>query len=187
MQDLPKSFREQYTRRDIAARVDSLGLEISEWADTVWQQSHTDLLTIPVLRGGIFFFADLVRRINRSVEISPAQTWAYDPNANNVMLDAVRVLVDEVPARGRAVLLVDDICDSGKTLRALSDTLLGAGALEVRSAVLIQRALENQAFDPHWVGFEYNGDEWFVGYGMEDCGRFRNLPDIYTIVQHDQG
>jgi len=186
MESLPRNFHLQYSKEAIGAQVERLGEDIGQWADKIWQDTGKDILAIPVLRGGIFFFADLVRQIKTSVAISPAQSWAYTPEENGVMLEKVGVKIDQEHARGRSILLVDDICDSGETLKALTASFLAAGAVEVRAAVLIRRKLEKQSFDPHWSGFEYAGPEWFVGYGMEDRERWRNLPAIYTISQTEQ-
>jgi hypoxanthine phosphoribosyltransferase len=180
---IPSNFKLQYSEQDIGSAVSRMGDEISNWAEVVWKESHTDLIAIPVLRGGIFFFADLVRKIRHSVEISPVQTWAYSSTENAVQRSEIRVSIDQVPSRGRSILLIDDICDSGRTLAALKEALLNAGAHDVRAAVLIRRVMEEQCFSPDWSGFEYRGHEWFVGYGMEDCGRWRNLPATYIIAQ----
>lgn len=180
---IPSHFSPKFSRSQIQAAVDRLGAEITEWALEVWRSSHSDVVAIPILRGGLFFFADLVRAIETSVYIAPAQTWGYVPAANAVQSDQVRVNIENVPAKGRSILLVDDICDSGKTLEALKAALLEKGATSVKSAVLIRRVLEKQHATPDWVGFEYHGDEWFVGYGMEDSDRWRNLPDVH-IIQH---
>jgi hypoxanthine phosphoribosyltransferase len=180
---LPANFKLQYKREDIDAAVQRMGKEITDWAEKVWDESHTDLVAIPVLRGGIFFFADVVRHIDSSVEIAPIRTWVYESTENNVQRSEPRVSLEGVHARGRSVLLVDDICDSGKTLKLLTKTFLDAGALEVKSAVLVKRITDEQTFDPNWIGFSYRGPEWMVGYGMEDCNRWRNLPSIYIIQQ----
>lgn len=180
---IPANFKLLYSEQQIAESVARMGADISVWADEVWRRSHTDIITIPVLRGGIFFFADLVRKINHSVEIAPVRTWAYTNTENGVQRPEVKVSLDDVPAQGRSVLLIDDICDSGRTLAVLKQALLDAGALEVRSAVLIKRVLDQKTFEPDWVGFSYTGHEWFVGYGMEDCERWRNLPSSYIIQQ----
>ena len=180
---IPRHFQPVYTEAEIAQAVARLGTEISAWADEVWKASHADLLAIPVLRGGIFFFADLVRKVSGSVEIAAAQTRAYEVGQNSVQAAEVQVSIGDVPAKGRSILLVDDICDSGRTLEVLSAALMKAGASEVRSAVLIKRILERKTFEPEYVGFKYDGPEWFVGYGMEDSHRYRNLPDIYIIRQ----
>lgn len=180
---LPANFKLQYTREDIDAAVRRLGQDITAWAHSVWEESHTDLVVIPVLRGGIFFFADLVRHIDASVEIAPVRTWVYDPRDNNSQHSEVRVSMEDVHVRGRSVLLVDDICDSGKTLKILTKAFSNAGALNVRSAVLVKRLMDKTTFDPDWTAFEYPGLEWMVGYGMDDCNRWRNLPSIYIIQQ----
>ena len=183
--NLPVQYQSLYGPNEIAATVDKMGQEISLWAAEAWRSGHTDILTIPVLSGGIFFFTDLVRRISYSVEIAPARAWAYEetPHQQRVTLE---VNIQHVPAKGRSVLLVDDICDSGRTLKVLSEMLLEAGALTVKSAVLVKRELGKQTFAPDWVGFHYQGPEWLVGYGMDNNDRWRNLPGIYVIRQSEQ-
>jgi hypoxanthine-guanine phosphoribosyltransferase len=76
---------------------------------------------------------------------------------------------------------MDDICDSGRTLAVLSEKLQLAGAAEVVSAVLIYRKALSVMHEPRWKGFVYDGPEWFVGYGMEDSGRWRNMTSVYRI------
>lgn len=180
---IPTNFKLLYSEDRIAEAVQRLGAGINEWASRVWTESHTDLIVIPVLRGGIFFFADLVRELACSIEIAPARTWAYDPDAGNAARGSVQVNIDGVPAKGRSVLVVDDICDSGRSLAELTQRLRGAGAREVKSAALIHREVAGSVFTPDWVGFQYRGSEWFVGYGMDDGDRWRNLPSIYIIQQ----
>lgn len=177
---VPANFKIQYDESAIAGAINHLGREIDGWAHEVQVASSTDLLTIPVLRGGIFFFADLVRRIKHSVEIAPVSAWSYE-TGENVQRDTVAVEDGKVAVEGRSVLLVDDVCDSGRTLAELTQRFIKLGAREVRSAVLIKRILPHETFNPDWIGFEYNGPEWFVGYGMDDCDRWRNLGSIYII------
>jgi len=98
-------------------------------------------------------------------------------------LASVQVDLAAVPARGRSVLVVDDICDSGRSLAVLSAALKEAGAREVRAAVLVTRKVESQAYSPEWSGFDYSGKEWIVGYGMDDSERWRNLPGVFIITQ----
>ncbi|RIL12387.1 MAG: hypothetical protein DCC75_00580 [Proteobacteria bacterium] len=183
---IPSNFQLVYQPQAIAGAVERMGRDIGVWADQVWRESHTDLLAIPILRGAIFFFADLVRAIPHSVEIAPARTWAYEDTENNKQRPQVQVNLEQVPAKGRSVLLVDDICDSGRTLHVLKQALLQAGARVVKSAVLVKRELPGENMDPDWIGFTYKGPEWLVGYGMDDCDRFRNLPGVYTILQAEK-
>jgi len=181
---LPSNYKILYTREDIQREVKKMGGEITKWCQKVWEESHTDVITIPVLRGGIFLFADLVREIECSVEICPARTWAYHVGENAAPRPDVAVSLESVPAKGRHVLIIDDICDSGRTLKTLSESLKKMGALEVRTAVLVQREIEDEIFTPDWVGMKYSGKEWFVGYGMEDAERWRNVPHLCIIQQN---
>jgi hypoxanthine phosphoribosyltransferase len=178
---IPAHFSVLFSEREIASRIRALGTEISSWCEGVWKDSHTDVLAVPVLRGGIFFFSDLVRQVNCSIEVAPIRTEAYESGANGKQKNEVAIWAERLAVKGRVVLLVDDVCDSGRTLEALEKALLERGAREVRTAVLIRRLLETPTFVPCWVGFQYEGPEWFVGYGMDDNERWRNLPGVYVI------
>ncbi len=179
--NLPKKYILQYSRQDIESAVSRIGAEITVWASSVEQNTGKEVLAIPVLRGGIFFFADLAREVKASLELEPGRTRAYQLNQNAVSLEQVKVILEKENLKDRSILLVDDICDSGRTLTVLKDYLLKQGALEVKAAVLIQRQLAVEKFTPDWVGFKFEGSEWFVGYGMEDKNSWSNLPEIYTI------
>lgn len=177
---VPKNFKLIYSQSQIAERVAVLGKEISAWADAIQKQYGEEILAVPVLGGGVFFFADLVRAVDYSLEMAPVKAWAYAANVEQ--LSEVKVDMRNVPAKGRSVLLIDDICDSGKTLATLKEIFEGAGAREVKSAALVRRILPKPTFKPEWVGFEYTGAEWFVGYGMDDQGKWRNLPSVHIIT-----
>lgn len=178
---IPANFKLQFSQDQILSRVKELGAEIDSWCKSVWTESRTDVVAIPVLRGGIFFFADLVRNMTSSIEIAPVRTSAYDSGTNAVKEITVEQFADPVQIKGRVVLVVDDVCDSGRTLEQLEKSLLERGAREVRTVVLVRRLLPRPTFVPCWVGVEYSGAEWFVGYGMDDSERYRNLPDVYII------
>ena len=178
---IKNNYKLQYSPEEIFAQVERLGKDISVWAKSITEKTGKDVIGVPVLRGGIFFFADLVRRVSESIEIGPIRSWAYVKDENNIQIQEVKINLFDLEVKGRAVLLIDDICDSGKTLKAITKALLEKGAIDVRSAVLIKREIGTKTFDPNYVGFYYEGPEWFVGYGMEDRNRCSNLPGIYTI------
>jgi hypoxanthine phosphoribosyltransferase len=180
-QTIPANFSLLYSAAEIAQRVNAMGEEISAWCSGVWHDSHTDVLVIPVLRGGIFFFSDLARQIKGSLEIVPVKTEGYRLAVNGKLNDRVLIDLKGLAVKGRVVLIVDDVSDSGRTLEALERAISELGAREVRTAVLVRRLLDTPSFVPCWVGFQYSGPEWFVGYGMDDCERWRNLKDVYVI------
>jgi hypoxanthine phosphoribosyltransferase len=178
---IPDRYKPLYSADEIEAQVERIGREVTNWAREVREQTGQDILGIPVLRGGIFFFSDLVRKVDCSIRIAPVKTWGYDSSANQLLSGGVKVNLVDIAARDRHVLLIDDICDTGRTLRAVGDTLMSAGACGVRSAVLIKRVLTDETFEPNYVGFRYNGPEWLVGYGMDDAEQWRNLSGIYVV------
>ena len=182
---IPSNYRLEFTEAQLTERVTHLGHEFGEWAKHVYDTTGKDLLCVPVLRGGIYFFADLMRRIECSIEMAPIRTRSYVDSVNAAERSSVEVNLDGLDVTDRSLLLVDDICDSGRTFRVLSELLAGHGATEVRSAALIKREHDACIFEPNWAAFRYHGPEWFVGYGMEDSNRYTNLPQIYTIHPKD--
>lgn len=183
MSHLPESYRLEYSEDTIRRVVRELGASISTWVQEVYSKTGRDVVAAPILRGGVFFFCDLVRAIDHSVEIAPIRSWGYVTGENAVQREEVSVSLEELSPAGRSILLIDDICDSGKSLDAISRRMLEEGAEEVRSAVLIRRDTKQNIFSPDWVGFNFPGEEWFVGYGMDDRERYRNLSSVYVILQ----
>jgi len=180
-QQLPAEFKLAYSASQVAKRVRLMGDEISPWVSAAEAVTGQQVLCICVLRGGVLFFTDLIRAIPSSVEMTFCRTWSYSSANNERSMDRVRVSVDDVVAQGRAILLIDDICDTGSTLQKLQRVFLDLGAQEVKTAVLIHRVVENSLFTPDYRGFDYQGDDWFVGYGMEDKNHYSNLSEIYIL------
>jgi hypoxanthine phosphoribosyltransferase len=180
---LPERYVLTWAADDIAKACYRLGRELAAWAQAPEEGgAGKALLTIPILRGGLFFYADLVRAIDCSVELVTASASSYDVSANAQRADGqFRASFENIDLHGRRVLLVDDICDSGRTLARLKSEFLGRGALEVRTAALIRRVVPDAPHVPDYVGFVYDGPEWFVGYGMDDKGEYRNLPAVYRM------
>lgn len=175
---LPPNYNLAYSEELIAKRVTQLGAQIGEWA----AGDSDQILAVCVLRGGAPFFQDLIRKVPVSIEPTYCRTWSYSSESNLQQNGSVRVAVESVLAEGRRILIVDDICDSGATLLKLQNVFSELGAREVRTAVLIHRRVERSVFDPTWSAFEYHGEEWFVGFGMEDKNQFANLPAVYSIL-----
>lgn len=180
-QKLPSNYQLAFNRELIAKRVSAVAASASQWA-IQHSNNGEQVLCICVLRGGALFFSDLIRQISTSVDIGFCRTWSYSIENSQVPDGAMRVSVEDIAAHGRRVLIIDDICDSGKTLKKLKNVFLELGALEVQTAVLIHRIVPTSVFTPSWTAFEYNGNEWFVGYGMADGDKYFNLPEVYSIL-----
>ena len=160
----------------IEKRLDSMA------ADVVRDFPEGKLLVIILLKGALVFAADLLRRVPHMLEIECLNVASYHGGTESSgKVDFLDRHFPEVT--GRRVLLLDDILDTGRTLRAVQDRLLAEGAAEVRTAVLLAkdktRAEEVQA---NYIGFDIE-DEFVVGYGLDFMGRYRNLPFI-GVLKH---
>lgn len=159
----------------VAARVEALAREISAF------YAGTDkLVVIGLLRGSFIFIADLVREIDLPVEVDFLEVSSYG-NATESSRE-VRVLKDlRGEIEGRDVLVVEDIVDTGHTLKAVV-ALLGTrrpARLEV-CALLDKPSRREVDVRAKWVGFEIP-DAFVVGYGIDFAQRNRNLPHIGAV------
>lgn len=138
------------------------------------------LVVIILLKGALVFAADLLRRVPRPLEIECLNVASYHGGLESS--GTVDFLDRHFPeVRGRHVLLLDDILDTGRTLHAVSQRLREEGAARVHTAVLLakdkDRAEEVQA---DYIGFGIE-DEFVVGYGLDYKGKYRNLPYVGVL------
>lgn len=163
-----------FGRQDIRRRVEALGRTIAR--DYVGREP----VLITVLRGGAMFLADLIRAIDLPLEPHFMALSRYGGAEES--LGRVQILLDvEVDIAGRDVLVVEDIVDTGLTLRYLLAVLRARepGSLEV--ATLLDKSVRRIIpLTPRYVGFDCP-DRFVVGYGLDFRERYRNLPDILQV------
>ena len=163
-----------YGREAIRRRVQELGRTIA--GDYVGREP----VMITVLRGGAMFLADLMRAVDRPLETHLIAISRYGGAEES--MGRVQILLDvDADLTGRDVLLVEDIVDTGLTLRYLL-SVLGArnpASLEV-VALLDKSARRIVPLAPRYVGFDCP-DRFVVGYGLDFAERYRNLPDILQV------
>lgn len=163
-----------FSQEQIARRVEELGEEISDSYGP-----GGELLVFGLLKGSFMFVADLVRCIRHPVQIDFIVTSSY--GSGMVSSGDVKLLYDpEVSLRGRHVILVDDIIDSGKTMDSLVPIIQarGPGSLEV--CTFLHKRRDGIVHEPRWVGFDAP-PEFVVGYGLDYSENFRHLPYIASI------
>lgn len=156
-------------RHAIARRVKQLGAEITR------DLQGTTPCLIPIMDGGMIFAADLMREITLPVLLSPLKASSYGSATSS---SGSVTLPWGLPAdvEGREILLIDDILDTGLTLKVLQARLLEAGASRVLTCVLLRKeSAAHLASD--YIGFDIP-DHFVVGYGLDLKGLCRNLPDI---------
>jgi len=159
-----------------------------EMAEAIAASNPKDLLVVAVLKGSFMFAADLIRAMHR-VGLAPQVEFVHlsSYRAGTTSSGQVEILRDvQSEVRGRDVLLVDDILESGRTLAFAKDLMAARGAANVWSAVLLEkpgkRAVNIQA---DYVGFECP-DYFVVGYGMDVAHSYRQLPFVGVIETEDQ-
>ena len=161
-----------YDAEQIQARVAELAAEIS-----AVYGSADRLLVVGILKGSFVFLADLVRRITTPLHIDFVVASSY--GAGQSSTGDVKLLYDvSAPLNGRAVLLVEDIVDSGTTLQILIPRLRARGPSSLEVCALLHK--RKIAFDPRWVGFDAP-NEFLVGYGLDLAEDFRHLPYIASL------
>ncbi len=163
-----------FGREDIRRRVEDLGRTIT--GDYVGREP----VLISVLKGGVPFLADLMRHVQLPVESHFMSTSRYDGAAES--MGRVRILLDvDVDLDGRDVLVVEDIVDTGLTLRYLISVLESRGPSSLELVTLLDKSVRRIApIMPRYVGFDCP-DRFVVGYGLDFHERYRNLPDIFQV------
>ena len=164
-------FIEVVPEEDLRRRVGQLGEEIADdYRDTV-------PIVIGVLKGSVPFLADLVRAMDSTVQIDFLSLTRFGEEGR------VSVAMDvSVPLRGRDVLIVEDIVDTGLTLTALRRMLGLRDPKSIRTVALLDKAPRRIVdVELEYRGFEV-GDEFLLGYGLDWAGLYRNLRSLWAVM-----
>lgn len=166
------------TEEEIKRKVRQLAQEINtNYADK-------DPLIIAVLDGSFIFCADLIKYLDFPVEVEFLKASSY--NGETVPLEKVMIEDFSISVKDRDIILLDDILDSGNTLKTIKERLEALGAKSVITMVLVDKP-SRRKYDQNadLVGFEI-GNKFIVGYGMDYANRGRNLPYIAVIDEEDK-
>ena len=160
------------TPDEVNARIHELGVEIAQCCGSM------PLTMIVVMNGGLFFGAKLAEAIKLDdfyIDSIAAGSYTDDVSSGVVKLRSTLKL----DPRGRDILLVDEVLDSGRTLKAIRDTLFSMGASSVKTAVLVEKKIDRPEGIEHadWVGF-FMDDRYLIGCGMDSGEKYRHYPGI---------
>lgn len=159
----------------ISARVESLAKDISEhFADA------ETLLVVGLLRGSFIFIADLVRQLDLPLEVDFLETSSYgDAMESSRQVRIVKDLRGQI--EDRDVLLVEDIIDTGHTMKQVLTLLKSRNPARLEVCALLDKASRREVeVTARWIGFEIP-DQFVVGYGIDYAQRNRNLPYIGKV------
>ena len=167
-----------FGREDVRRRVQELGRTIA--GDYVGREP----VLITVLKGGAMFLADLMRAVPLAVEPHFMAVSRYGGAEES--MGRVQILLDvDVDLTGRDVILVEDIVDTGLTLRYLLGVLRARGPASLEVCALLDKSARRIVpMTPRYVGFECP-DRFVLGYGLDFAERYRNLPDILQVDDID--
>ena len=157
-----------------------------ELAKEIAERDFTDLLVISVLKGSFIFAADLIRAMH-DVGVSPEVEFimisSYGAGKVSGEIKVLRDIDNDVA--GRDILLIDDILESGKTLKFTRELMLSRGAKSVSIAVLLDKRMRRTSdIDADFTGFDCP-DYFVVGYGMDAGHAFRELPYVGVVKGED--
>jgi hypoxanthine phosphoribosyltransferase len=159
----------------LSERISELGEEISR------DYAGRELLLIGVLKGAVFFMADLMRKIRVPTEVDFMAISSYGASTDSS--GVVRILKDlDINIEGRNVLVVEDIIDSGLTLSYLMRNLEAREPASLEVCALLTKPGRREIDVPvRYVGFEIP-NRFVIGYGLDFAERYRNLPYVAVLA-----
>lgn len=167
--------RVQISDEEIQERVQTLGRKIAH------DHQGMELHLVCVLNGAFLFMADLVRAIDLPLTVDFLSVSSYGSRTESS--GEVRLVKDlDMSLKGKHVVLVEDIVDTGLTMRYLLQYLEGRGPLSVKVATLLSKPSRRLVEVPlDYLGFEI-ADAFVYGYGLDIDHRYRNLPFVTSMV-----
>jgi hypoxanthine phosphoribosyltransferase len=135
-------------------------------------------VAMPVLVGGFVFAADLIRALAwEGVPMDVEMIWLRSYGDKRVASAISMIAGPSEQIAGRHVLVIDGVLDAGRTIAKAVSLIQAAGAASVQVAVMLDKQRRDAVAKADYVGFPI-GDDFVIGYGMDDAGRYRGLPYI---------
>ena len=169
-----------YSKEHIETACENIGRQITR------DYKDKKLIVFALAEGGLMFAMDLIRHINLPLEYYTVVAKSYGNGMKSEKLK-IKYFPENIDWKDKEVLIIDDICDTGKTVKGLKEYIRKVSNnndINIKSAVLVknQATLECATYSDY-IGFYSNG-EWLVGYGLDDAGIFRNLDFVgYKVVK----
>ena len=163
----------------IQKMVAKLAAEISSHYEKILS-AEEELLVVITLKGAFLFAADLVRRITPPCKVDFVRVSSY--GSQTISSGSVRIVKDiEMSVQGRHVLVLDEIIDTGRTLKFLLERLKASGPKSLKTCTLLNKPSRREVpLTPDFVGTEV-ADQFLVGYGLDFNEKYRHLGEIYVI------
>jgi hypoxanthine phosphoribosyltransferase len=165
-----------FSKAQIDKRVAEMGQQIS--ADL----AGNEVIVLCVLKGAVFFCTDLVRAMNMDVALDFIQVSSY---GNQKYSSGVVTILKEpqLDMHGKAVLIVEDIIDSGLSMREVFNYIESRGASKVKTATFLDKPKARKVpFNADYVGFSID-PQFVIGYGLDFAEKYRNIPEVQVLSE----
>ncbi len=163
-----------FSEEAIRERVAELGREIA-----AWYGPDADVLVLGLLKGSFIFVADLVRQIRMPIQVDFLRVSSYENR--RVSNGEIRLWYNPgASLENRNVVLVEDIIDSGNTIKRVIPMLMERNPASLELCTLLHKRLVRLPKEPRWVGFDAP-EEFLIGYGLDFAEDYRHLPYIGSI------
>jgi len=164
-----------YSQEEIIERCKELGKQISEEC----VENGKLPLVVGLLRGSVPFMAELIKYITIDIEIDFMDVSSYQGTETTGDVKIIKDLESSV--RGRSILVVEDIVDTGITISKVKELLLAKGASDVKIAALFNKAERRKVqIDADYYGFDIP-NEFVIGFGLDYNQKYRNLPYVGVL------
>ncbi len=173
-------------RHAISKRLDELAKTIAADLLAETKEGPGEITLVPILTGGIIFLADLIRRLPIPMQIRVMSVTSYPGTATTSRGASIEAQLTKLPEdlSNNHVVVIDDILDSGNTLRLVKEVIQKRNPISLRTCVLLRKKIPSaMSFHVDYAAFDIP-DEFVVGYGLDYNDYYRNLPDIVTLKKH---
>lgn len=169
-----------YDEKTIQQKVRQLGAQISADYRSMNERGQDTIVAVGLMRGALPFMADLGRAMDLSMTYELLWLSSYGSSDRPGQIELVQDLRSSI--EDRHVLLLEDIIDTGHTLRFALDLFKQRKPASIRTCCLLDKLPRREVEVPvEYVGFVMEKDEFVVGYGLDYAGRYRNLPYIAAL------
>ena len=173
MENIKDKIKVLYTMDELQKRIKELGEEISK------DYEGKEIVIVSVLKGAIFYTVDLVKNITTDVVIDFMKVSSYEGTESTGVITIKQDLGIDI--EGKHVLIVEDIIDTGRTLRVLREELLKRKPVSLKITTLMDKKERREVeLDADYVGFTIP-NKFVVGYGFDIDDRYRNIPYVGYI------
>lgn len=164
------------SEEEIKSKVTELAKRISQ------DYKGEELLVVGILKGSVIFMSDLVKELEVPVQMDFMQVSSYGLDSESS--GDVKTLMDiSANPRNRHILIVEDIIDTGRTLKTLIDSFANRGAASVKTVAFLDKLDRREIdVDVDYIGYEVP-DEFLVGYGLDFAEKYRNFPYIGALKE----